>query len=332
MANGRVDLDLDTPVDQSLLALEDPYVPGNRVGVDYSWDCCYYEGKYYVYYGVVPELIFYLPHYLLTGEDFGVTVVGQMELELFIFGIFLCFIELGRRFSKRIPYVTWLLLLLATVAGLQVMVLSKQMLFYHIPVIMGCALTVWGSYFWISAKKRGQIYSVPRIAIGSLCMALTAGCRPHLIFGSLLALPLFVGYFTETTKEERPIKRTVTYLAAGVVPFVIVLGLLFYYNAIRFGSPFEFGAKYNLTVIDVTRVAANAGKLIPGLFWYLFVPLAVTTVFPFIQNVAFTSSYPGDFFALFSNGGFMVCNPLTFFVFKGVKDRKLFENNGLCVF
>lgn len=327
MAHGQVNLDLDQPADESLLAVADPYVPSNRVGAAYSWDCAFYEGKYYVYYGVVPEILFYLPHYLLTGKDFGITTVGRLEMELFIIGIFLGFLELGNRYNGRIPYVTWLLLFLATVGGLQAFLLAKQMLFYHIPVIMGCALLVWGLYFWISSSRNGgKDYSIPRITAGSICMAMTVGCRPQMIFGSLLAFPVFFRYFTENEKKDRTLKKTGAYLCAGGLPFVIILGLLFYYNAIRFGSPFEFGAQYNLTSIDVTRVEANMGKLVPGLFWYLLVPPAVTTVFPFIQNVSFTSSYTGDFFALLSNGGFMICNPLTFFVIGGLTNRDLFKN------
>lgn len=327
MANGQVDLDIDMPADESLLALSDPYVPSNRGGVSYMWDCAFYEGKYYVYYGVVPEILFYLPHYLLTGKDFGITPVARIELALYIIGIFLCFLELGKRFNGKIPYVTWILLFLASIGGLQVILLSKQILFYHIPIIMGCAMLSLGIYFWLSSKKKnGNAYSILRLALGSLCMALAVGCRPQFVFGSILALPIFSRYFFEKPGQGRTVKRTVGYLISGAVPYVIIMGLLFYYNAIRFGSPFDFGARYNLTSIDVTRVSANFGKLIPGLFWYLFVPVRITTVFPFIENAAFFSSYTGDFFALYSNGGFMVCNPLTFFIIFGFTRKKLFAN------
>ncbi|MDO4804620.1 MAG: hypothetical protein Q4A32_07355 [Lachnospiraceae bacterium] len=327
IAHGQVDLDVDMPADESLLAVEDPYVPANRVGVSYMWDCAYYQGKYYVYYGVVPEILFYLPHYLLTGKDFGITAVGKIELGFLMAGIYLCFLELGKRFSGQIPYVTWVLLFVASTGGLGVILLSKQILFYHIPVIMGCALLSLGIYFWLSSEKQGgKVFSVSKIAIGSLCMALAVGCRPQLVFGGLLALPIFIRYFAMNSKDERNVKKTVSYILAGTIPYVIIFIPLFYYNAIRFGSPFDFGARYNLTTVDVTRVTANAGKLIPGLFWYLFVPPRITTVFPFIENTAFTSSYSGEFFALYSNGGFMICNPLTFFLLFGFTRKRLFTD------
>lgn len=326
MANGHVDLDIDMPADESLLAVDDPYVPDKRADVIYTWDCAYYEGRYYVYYGVVPEILFYLPYYLMTGNDLGVLTVGRIELFFYITGIFFCFLELGKRFSKRLPYVTWLLLFVSSVTGLQVILLSRCVLFYNIPVIMGCALIFWGIYFWITAKKEDDTYSIPKITAGSLCMALTAGCRPHMIFGSALAIPIFIRYFMNDMKEKREVKRTTAYLAAGALPYIVVLGLLFYYNAIRFGSPFEFGARYNLTAIDVMRVKADFGKVIPGVFLYLFMPPKLTAVFPFIDNDVLTTSYSGDFFSHYSNGGFMICNPLTFFVFYGMRKKGLFEN------
>ena len=335
MVNGEVSLDQEMPADESLVQLDDPYVPDNRLGIPYTWDCAFYEGKYYVYYGVVPEILFYLPYYAIAKKDLGVLPVGRIELALMIFGIFLCFLELGNRMKGRMPYIIWLLLFTASTAGMQVILLSRSVTFYDIPVTMGCALLIWGFYFWLtSSREEGKKYSIPRILAGSICMALTAGCRPQLIFGSLMAIPIFMRYFidmgvscskgkkrTKAVMRAVDIKDAVRYLAAGFLPYAIILGLLFYYNQIRFGNPFEFGAKYNLTAIDVTRVRPDIGKLVPGLFLYLFIPPNMTTVFPFIENIEFYSSYMGEFFTHFSNGGFMICNPLTMFIFFGFRKR-----------
>ena len=335
MADGKVNLNEEITVDESLAQLDDPYVPDNRAGIPYEWDCAFYEGKYYVYYGVVPEILIYLPHYAVTKKDLGVLPAGRIELALMIIGIFMCFIELGNRMRGKIPYITWLLLFVASTGGVQVILLSRAVTFYDIPVTMGCALLLWGIYFWMTSSKEDEKkYSTPRLLAGSICMALTAGCRPQLILGSLIAIPIFMGYFIETggrsSAEEKSggvhirkvnPKETARYLTAGLLPYVIILGLLFYYNQIRFGNPFEFGAKYNLTAIDVTRVRADMGKLVPGLFMYLFIPPKMSTVFPFIENNTFTSSYTGDFFSHFSNGGFMICNPLTLFIFFGLQKR-----------
>ena len=35
-------------------------------GKDYLWDTAYYNGKFYVYFGILPLLIFFLPYYAIT--------------------------------------------------------------------------------------------------------------------------------------------------------------------------------------------------------------------------------------------------------------------------
>ena len=313
MSRGEVSLETEMPADERLIALEDPYNPSNREGIPYTWDCAFYEGKYYVYYGVTPELLLYLPHYLLTGKDFGVTTPARIELALLIAGIYFLFVEMSKRF-RPIPFATWLLLLLAVETGMQTILLARVPIFYNIPVIMALVMTVWGLYFWLSAVRKREDgtadYSALRIAAGSVCMALVAGCRPQMVLGSALAIPIFMGYFDRTSRNRRTVRQTARYLLCGALPFVLYGAFLMWYNAARFGNPFEFGARYNLTSIDVTRVGMDAGKWVPGLFRYLFQPPRVAPVFPFLQSIPLDFSYHGDFFTHDSYGGFLLCNPI----------------------
>ena len=48
-----------------------------QTGESYLFDVAYYEGHYYVYFGVLPVLLFYLPFYLLTGSSFP-TAIGVL--------------------------------------------------------------------------------------------------------------------------------------------------------------------------------------------------------------------------------------------------------------
>ena len=318
-SRGEVSLETEMPADERLIALENPYNPSNRDGVPYTWDCAFYQGKYYVYYGVTPELLLYLPHYLLTGKDFGVTAPARIELAVLIAGIYFLFAEASKRF-RPIPFAIWLALLLATQAGMQTILLARTPIFYNIPVIMALAMTVWGLYFWLSSVRGDMTYSCPRIVAGSACMAMVIGCRPQMALGSLLALPVFLGYFL--TKERRGWKRTARYLLCGAVPYLLFGAFILWYNAARFGNPMEFGARYNLTSIDVTRVNADFGKVIPGLFQYLFQLPRISTVFPFLRPEPWFSSYQGDFFFHDSLGGFLICNPCLLFLYWGLRHWK----------
>jgi hypothetical protein len=59
-------------------------------------------------------------------------------------------------------------------------------------------------------------------------------------------------------------------LAALVVPYVAVLGVLAWWNVARFGSPTEFGFGYQLSVWDMTRYPVyRASYLAPNVADYL---------------------------------------------------------------
>ncbi len=81
MAHGQLYLDEEPP--QWLQDMADPYDKGARdeaqkeTGEPYLFDVAYHDGHYYVYFGVVPVVLFYLPFYLLTGANFP-TAIGVL--------------------------------------------------------------------------------------------------------------------------------------------------------------------------------------------------------------------------------------------------------------
>lgn len=71
--------------------------------------------------------------------------------------------------------------------------------------------------------------------------------------------------------------------AADVVsfclPFLLVATGLMYYNQIRFGSVFDFGAAYNLTLQDMRQRKMEAGRTVFGYFTTLFQPRSLPAYF-----------------------------------------------------
>ena len=65
MAHGQLYLEEEPP--DWLKSMDDPYDKSARdelqkeTGEPYLFDVAYYDGHYYVYFGVVPVLMFYLP-------------------------------------------------------------------------------------------------------------------------------------------------------------------------------------------------------------------------------------------------------------------------------
>ena len=66
---GHLDIDYGD-MDPKLLALENPYDPAERqkAGVFYHWDHSFFNGKYYMYFGVVPVVLVFLPFRAVFGQ------------------------------------------------------------------------------------------------------------------------------------------------------------------------------------------------------------------------------------------------------------------------
>lgn len=313
-AQGQVSLLEEPP--QWLQEMDNPYDKVSRdeaekeSGEDYLFDVAYRDGHYYVYFGVVPVLLFYLPFYLFTGSDFP-TAIGVLIATIFFFaGITALLHRFAKYHFKRVNLGIFLILQVAIVVCSGTLYLLKFPTFYSLPIACAIAFTVWGLYFWMMGRHRTHKKLV--FFAGSLCMALVVGCRPQLAILSFLAFPLFWrAYISEkriTTKDG--LQEFICLIA----PYVIVFCCLFAYNYARFGSPLDFGANYNLTVNDMTKRGVNAGRIAPALFMYFFQTPATTGVFPFIQETAFESTYFGQTIREATFGGIFACLPILWLI------------------
>jgi hypothetical protein len=82
---GQLHFDVQPSAD--LLALENPYSPDERYGIEYLYDRAFFGGKYYSYFGIAPIILVYFPFYLLTGVlpiDSTVTGIFSLITALFL--------------------------------------------------------------------------------------------------------------------------------------------------------------------------------------------------------------------------------------------------------
>ena len=310
MAEGKLYLEEEPP--QWLQDMNDPYDKGARdelqkeTGEKYLFDVAYHDGRYYVYFGVVPVLLFYLPFYLLTGANFP-TAVGVLVMAiLFVLGATALLDRFARYHFRSVSLGVYLLLQIPLVACSGILYLVKFPTFYSLPIMCGLAFSVWGLYCWTRSRLSGR--RCAWMFAGSLCMALVAGCRPQLLVLSLLAFPLFWRtYITERRLLTAAGAREFACLAA---PYVLVAAGIMGYNYARFGSPTDFGANYNLTVNDMTKRGMNAGRLAPAFFAYFLQPPSMTGVFPFLQPAPFDTTYMGQTIKEVTFGGIFACLPI----------------------
>lgn len=310
MADGKLYLEEEPP--DWLKTMEDPYDKGARdelqksTGEAYLFDVAYYDGHYYVYFGVIPVLVFYLPFYLITGANFPTAIGVLVAVLAFVLGCSALLDRFARYHFKRVSLGLFLLLQMPLVFCSGILYLAKFPTFYSLPIAMALAFSVWGLYFWMRGRgSNGRAWGW--YLAGSLCMALVVGCRPQLTVLSFLAFPLFWRPFI--TKRHILTKRGALEFACLIAPYVVVLAGLLWYNDARFGSLLDFGANYNLTVNDMTKRGWSAGRLAPALFAYFFQPPNVTGVFPYIQAVDFATTYMGQTIKEVTFGGIFACLP-----------------------
>ena len=310
MADGQLYLEVEPP--QWLVDMDNPYDKGAReelqkqTGEEYLFDVAYYEGHYYVYFGVVPVLLFYLPFYLLTGASFPTAIGVLISCIAFILGITGLLDRFARYHFKRVSLGLLLLLQIPLVMCSGILYLIKFPTFYSLPIMLALAFTVWGLYCWMRgrASEKAWLWYLA----GSLCMALVAGCRPQLLVFSLLAFPLFWRKFI--TEKHITTKKGIKEFICLIAPYAVVAVGIMMYNRARFGSFTDFGANYNLTVNDMTQRGTNPGRFLPALFAYFLQTPSTTGVFPWIQPTTFDTTYMGQTIKEVTFGGIFACLPV----------------------
>ena len=111
LLNGRLDLQRDPPA--AMAEMQNPYDTAARQSAapDALWDVAYYQGRYYVYFGIVPCLLFQLPFELLTGvpdlpPSLAMIVMAWL-LILAVFGLVRQAANCVLTWSTLLPMVVW---------------------------------------------------------------------------------------------------------------------------------------------------------------------------------------------------------------------------------
>lgn len=300
--------------EKALLAVKNPYdtIALQAAGIGYRADYAYHDGKYYVYFGIVPVLLLYLPYYLLTG--------GALQNYVAVFVFFAGFIiaaagfvyELMKRYFKEQPFYLWAVGTGMLVGSYSMFYLLIRPDLYHVPIVASAMFATGGLWLYLAGLNRPK-KAVGLYAFGSFCMALTAGCRPQFILFAALAVVLF--WERVFVKRELFSKKGWRQTAALVVPYVLIAAGLMVYNALRFGSPFDFGASYSMTSNDMTHRGTNLERILYGIWYFLFEPMQLEGKFPYLQSASIATDYLGKLVTESWFGGIFACSMLTWGIF-----------------
>lgn len=288
MSEGRFDLLVD-PCEE-LLGMEDPYDYPNRMekcGNLAMYDTAFFEGRYYVYFGVLPVVTYYLPYYLITGCDLPNYVVVFINAVLIILS--LCFIlkDIAVKWFENVPLPVFLMLCFMISFGCGVLFLLMTPNVYEVAISSGLALMLLGIFCWLKSVSKDTINPV-LIALGSLFMALTVSARPQFILASVLCILIF----WKAAIKDRILfsKKSLVATVSFIVPYVFVAVLVMYYNYARFGSVLDFGSRYNLTIDNLPYRDFRENWFLYGIVGWLFYPCNVNNIFPYFHLVDYNST------------------------------------------
>ena len=141
--------------------------------VNSLWDHAYYDGRYYVYFGIVPCLLFQLPFEAVTGiQNLAYPPCMIVMGLLFLLASFGAVHQVVRRWFSQAPSAAYLLSVAAIVLGSQLYYLFVRPYIYEYAIVCGTSLLMLALWFWLSAantavERRGALLA--KLALGSLC-------------------------------------------------------------------------------------------------------------------------------------------------------------------
>lgn len=327
LENGQTYL-LEEP-SEKLLSLENPYDTVERSsikrGEDYIWDTALYNNHYYVYFGILPALILFLPFYIITGTFLKTSVVVLLFSVLSAIMLALIIEYIFKKHFSKLPFKMLVFSEISILFGSFLIWINVAPRFYEMVNVAGLYFSLQGIYLFLTIKKGGEL-SFKKLGLGALCLALAVACRPTTLIASIIIIPIIWNLFKQKKANKKEVLKLILVV---MIPYIVVGLLLMYYNYIRFGSIFEFGAKYQLTMNDMRNLKNRLITIPAGLIYNLFNLPSFIGEFPFMQV---NSNIP-EIFAYYyvedMPGGVFILAPIAFAVFGIKKFLKTSKNTEL---
>ncbi len=286
LLQGRLYID-NGDIDPALEAMENPYVRADRerLGVKYNWDEAYYNRHYYMYFGVVPTLLLFIPYKLITGTALLTYQATQIFATLTIIGLYYLFYILCRKYFTTFPFILYLLL--SSAFGILSIGYSiSAPALYCTAIVSAVCLMVWSIICFIKGvwlQKEREI-SIWCLFVGGLLGSLAFGCRPPVALANLLIIAVVLQISKNDILTYFEKAKMIAYL---LLPYVIVGIALMLYNYARFDNVFEFGQSYQLTLADQHNYGSffsrfDLKRLFSGIIENFYGLNSLSAEFPFI--------------------------------------------------
>lgn len=314
-------ISLNEKPNKQLLELENPYDTTQRVRSRDGWDIALFNGKFYIYFGILPELLLFVP-YMLINHTFLPSGIGVLIFSILaIIGLGILLLEILKKWFGKVPFKIWFYSEIILLSGTLIFNLIGRPELYEVVTAASLCFSIYGILFSFNFfVKDNQRYR--DLFYASVFLSLAVACRPTSLFVSLIIILPIINKLIENKKEKKNIIKILLCIA---IPYLTVGILLMIYNYIRFKNPLEFGAKYQLTVNDMTNLKYRILTIPVGLYTvFLKIPHFISE-FPFIKTDASTIPFFGFFYTEDNIGGLFTLVPTTLAIL--LAPRLKFKNN-----
>ena len=331
--NGKTYIDVEMV--EGFDKLEDPYDPQLRDSYgyvrdeDYMWDTAYYKGHTYMYFGILPILIAFLPYNVIFKKVLPYDAVSMVVAILIVVILKGIYTKILNKYFKEISFKMVVLSYITLLAGSLILFLSNMARVYELTILFGLLFSLMGIYLMLKSMddEKNQYLDV---FLASSCLAFAVACRPNQLLVSLLVVPYLLKLLIENIKNFKNNKKDFFKLIAAVaIPYILVASFLMWFNYIRFENPFEFGSNYQLTITNVRKLGSRLWTIPQGIISALFSIPTIIGEFPFIKSNTNMIPFNGTFYIEGMLGGLFIMSPICFAIFGIFKANKLEKNKEL---
>jgi hypothetical protein len=268
--------------DPRLLALRDPYDPAKNQAYRLV-DASLFNGRYYLYFGIVPFITVLVPWLLLTGHQLPDSALSAA----YCIGAMLCLSAiLGSAIRRHFPRLGFVSLAIGILTG---SIASGALILVRDPNIYQLAIAaayfhdfaaLLAAYVALHDPKRARLW----LALAALNAGLAVGCRPsHVIVAAAFALFIAGECFRRGTSRRTRWQA----LLLTTAPLAAVAMALGWFNWFRFNSPFDFGILHALVNSEGSKTSFVGARFVPYNLWlYLFGWPRWSPWFPFFLRTA----------------------------------------------
>lgn len=277
-------LNIDYMPSEELQNLDNPYDWGQRKSGNigfYLWDRALYDGQYFSYFGIAPIITVFFPWYVVFKSIPSPAVTCTILAVIGMTSLAFALINLIKHYKIKVPFFLFTLGLFAVEMGsLLPMLMSSADMYYIASCSAVAYFSLFLALFFGGMNSKSQIKKNILFTLCSVAFVLVIMSRPGLSIMGIITVPALCSYFF---KNEISTKSKINSLLCFAIPLIIGAIIVCTYNYLRFDSIFEFGAKYQLTVYDVSKYRLSASLIIPCIYHYFVQSPVVIRNFPFID-------------------------------------------------